>query len=149
MKYHSILKTIMVQKLLVDFIFLGIIGGLLGIFYRNCLKPEGMIFNFIYYKWLKPWAEFFDDAVDEGYFVKSKYRSFLAWIAMPLGYCIYCSTFWITIILCAIYLSVWELPSWQYIVIGIITASGVQHIVVASACKWLINKHPDLDEHNI
>ena len=47
--------------LLIDFILLGLAGGLLGIFYRNCLKGPNMIFNFIYYDYLKKWAELKED----------------------------------------------------------------------------------------
>lgn len=39
-----------------EFMIIGLIGGLLGIFYRNCLKVEDMIFNPLYKKVLKPWA---------------------------------------------------------------------------------------------
>lgn len=132
-------------ELVFEFILVGLVGGLLGLFYRNCLKPSGMIFNFIYYGWLKPWAECTEDIVEAGFKPKA-WDKFKAWIARPLGYCIYCSTTWITFFLCAIYLSAWEsLPSWQYIVIGVIAASGVQHLVAAISCRWLINKHPDLD----
>ena len=58
------------------------IGGLLGIFYRNCLKVEDMIFHPLYSKVFVP-------------MIKSGNR-FLHFIAYPLGFCIYCSTFWIT-----------------------------------------------------
>lgn len=120
-------------QLMFEFMLIGFIGGLLGIFYRNCLKVENMIFNKLYTKIFIPMAE--------------SDNRFLSFIAYPLGYCIYCSTTWITFFLCILYLSSWEvLPKWQDIVIGVIAASGVQHIVVASACRWLINKHPDLDE---
>ena len=135
-------------ELVFEFILIGLIGGLLGLFYRNCLKSQGMIFNFIYYGWLKPWAEIEDELWENEciHMEPSRLDKFKAWIAKPLGYCIYCSTTWITFFLCAIYLSAWEsLPSWQYIVIGVIAASGVQHLVVAMSCRWLINKHPDLD----
>lgn len=134
-------------ELLFEFMLIGLIGGLLGIFYRNCLKPEGMIFNFIYYNWLKPWAEYNEDLIDRGLVPKlTKWEKFRAWIAYPLGYCMYCSSTWITFFLCTIYLSSWEtLPEWQDIVIGIIAASGVQHLVVICACRFLIHKHPDLD----
>lgn len=132
-----------------EFILLGIAGGLLGIFYRNCLKPRGMIFNWWYYKVLKPWVELEDDLKEAGIeYELTFFDRVKAFIAMPLGYCIYCSTTWITFFIIAIYLSAWEvLPDWQTIVIGTIMASGVQHIVVACACRWLINKHPDLDTH--
>lgn len=112
---------------------IGFIGGLLGIFYRNCLKVENMIFNKLYTKVFVPMAE--------------SDNRFLSFIAYSLGYCIYCSTTWITFFLCLLFLTSWDvLPKWQDIVIGVIAASGVQHIVVASACRWLISKHPDLDK---
>lgn len=33
--------------LLFEFILLGLVGGLIGLFYRNCLKGENQIFNLI------------------------------------------------------------------------------------------------------
>lgn len=54
-------------ELVFEFILVGLVGGLLGLFYRNCLKPSGMIFNFIYYGWLKPWAECTEDIVEAGF----------------------------------------------------------------------------------
>lgn len=123
----------MFTQLMFEFMLIGFIGGLLGIFYRNCLKVENMIFNKLYTKVFVPMAE--------------SDNRFLSFIAYPLGYCIYCSTTWITFFLCLLFLTSWDvLPKWQDIVIGVIAASGVQHIVVASACRWLISKHPDLDE---
>lgn len=48
--------------------------------------------------------------------------------------------------LCALQLYNWQsLPDWNLIVIGVLAATGVQHLVVAISCRWLINKHPDLD----
>lgn len=126
--------------LLFEFILIGLAGGLLGIFYRDCLKPENMIFYKLYTNVFKIMVEKSREKD------ASAFWKFLGFIAYPLGFCIYCSTTWITFILCAIYLSSWEvLPKWQDIVTGVVLASGVQHIVVASACRWLINKHPDLD----
>ena len=123
----------MFTQLMFEFMLIGFIGGLLGIFYRNCLKVENMIFNKLYTKVFVPMAE--------------SDNRFLSFIACPLGYCIYCSTTWITFFLCLLFLTSWDvLPKWQDIVIGVIAASGVQHIVVASVCRWLISKHPDLDE---
>lgn len=125
--------------LLLEFTLIGLVGGLLGIFYRNCLKVENMIFHPVY-NILKAWTR-------RGKRINSNIMDkTLSFIAYPLGYCIYCSTPWITLILCTMYLSSWSiLPQWQDIVIGIVTALGIQHIVVASACRWLINNHPDLD----
>lgn len=131
--------------IMLEFILLGITGGLLGIFYRNCLKPRGMIFNWWYYKVLKPWAELEDDLDEQCVYYElsfmDKVRKFIAY---PLGYCIYCSTTWITFFLCAIYLSGWEiLPTWQTIVIGTLLATGVQHLIIVCSCRWIIHNHPD------
>lgn len=44
------------------------------------------------------------------------------------------------------YRTSWEvLPAWQNIIIGVITAIGVQHLVVLDVSKYLMNKHPDFD----
>lgn len=69
----------MFYVLMFEFMLLGVIGGLLGIFYRNCLKVEDMIFYPLYSKVFVP-------------MVKSG-NGFLHFIAYPLGFCIYCSTF--------------------------------------------------------
>ena len=115
-----------------QFILLGVVGGLLGIFYRNCLKVKDMIFYPLYKKVLVPMAK--------------STNKFISFIAYPLGYCIYCSTTWITFFLCLLYITTLNtVPEWQYIVIGVIAASGAQHIIVSSACRWLIDGHPDLD----
>ena len=131
--------------LLIDFILLGLAGGLLGVFYRNCLKGPNMIFNFIYYDYLKKWAELEEDLEEAGVDIKlTKFDKFLAWVSYPLGNCIYCSSTWITFILCALYLSSWEcLPCWQDIVLGVVMASGIQHLVILIACRFIIYKHPD------
>lgn len=126
--------------LLLEFILLGLAGGLLGIFYRDCLKPRDMIFHKLYSKVFKPWVK---KSKEED---ATAFEKFLGWIAFPLGFCIYCSTTWITIFICLLYLSSWEeLPNWQDIIIGMVLAIGVQHLIVASACRWLISNHPDLD----
>lgn len=120
-------------QLMLEFMLIGFIGGLLGIFYRNCLKVENMIFNKLYTKVFVPMAE--------------SDNRFLSFIAYPLGYCIYCSTTWITFFLCLLFLTSWDsLPKWQDIVIGIIAAEGVAHLVVCISCRFLIHKHPDLDK---
>ena len=104
-----------------------------------------MIFNFFYYQVLKPWAELEDDLNEQCvYYEMSFMDKFRAFIAYPLGYCIYCSTTWITFFLCAIYLSSWEsLPNWQIIVIGVLLATGIQHLIIVCSCRWLIHNHPD------
>lgn len=60
----------MFYVLMFEFMLLGVIGGLLGIFYRNCLKVEDMIFHPLYSKVFVP-------------MVKSGNR-FLHFIAYPL-----------------------------------------------------------------
>ena len=135
----------MLIKVIIEFLLLGVVGGLLGIFYRNCLKSKNMIFNSFYFNVLKPWVNRVQkwEKIGEP---PTKWQEFLAWIAYPLGYCIYCSTTWITFFICAIFLSLYEVCyDWQYIVIGIIAASGMQHLVVAISCRFLIYKHPDLE----
>lgn len=133
-------------QLISEFILIGVIGGLLGIFYMNCLKAEGMIFNGFYYRILKPWAELEDDLEEECIYYQLSFADKLRkWISYPLGYCVYCSSTWITLILCGISLSAWEvLPKWQDITIGIIAASVIQHLTVACICRFVIYKHPDL-----
>ena len=109
-------------------ILIGLIGGFLGIFYRTCLKAKNMIFNFLY--------SYLSKLVDKG--------GFLKFIAYPLGYCIYCSTTWITFILCFIYMTKVGPTPWQDVVMFIVSASGVQHLVVATACRFLISGHLDI-----
>lgn len=90
----------MFYVLMFEFMLLGVIGGLLGIFYRNCLKVKDMIFYPLYSKVFVP-------------MVKSGNR-FLHFIAYPLGFCIYCSTFWITMLILILFLTSWDsLPKWQ------------------------------------
>lgn len=130
--------------LFIDFILIGIAGALLGLFYRNCLKAKGMALNCLYDKWLSKWAEF-PDVLSENNCVPKKMDIIKARIAYPLGYCIYCSTFWITVILCIIYLTSWvNLPKWEDMVLGVVMAIGVQHLIICIITKYLIHKHPDL-----
>lgn len=134
----------MLIKVILEFLLLGVVGGLLGIFYRNCLKAKDMIFNSFYFNTLKPWVDRVQKwrSREE---LPTRWQRFLAWIAHPLGYCIYSSATLITFFICAVYLSIYEVTlCWQYIVIGIIAASGMQHLVVAISRRFLISKHPDL-----
>ena len=131
-------------ELLFEFMLLGVIGAFLGIFYRNCLKSRNMIFNALYYRVFKPIAKFPEDVEEEGFTPKFKDRLY-SFLMYPLGYCVYCSTFWITLFICIIYLSAWDiLPKWQDIIIGIIAAEGVQHYVLMVTCRFILYKHPDL-----
>lgn len=113
---------------------------LLSRFSRDCLKPRDMIFHKLYSKVFKPWVK---KSKEED---ATAFEKFLGWVAFLLGFCIYCSTTWIIIFICLLYLSSWEeLPNWQDIIIGMVLALGVQHLIVASNCRWLISNHPDLD----
>lgn len=104
-----------------------------------------MIFNSFYFNVLKPWVDRVQKWESYGE-PPTKWQEFLAWIAYPLGYCIYCSTTWITFLVCAFYLSAWGVMlCWQDIIVGIIAATGMQHLVVAMSCRFLIHKHPDLE----
>ena len=131
-------------ELLLEFMLLGVIGAFLGIFYRNCLKSRNMIFNALYYRVFKPIAELPEEIEDAG-FTPSFKDKLLSFLMFPLGYCVYCSTFWITLFICILYLSAWDvLPKWQDIVIGIIAAEGVQHYVLMFTCRFILHNHPDL-----
>lgn len=135
-----------------EFLFIGLISGLLGLFYRNNLKEENMIF-FPIYTILSRWvdnAQFCEDwpkeAEEEGY--NLKIWAILGWIAYPLGYCIYCSTTWISIFLYILYITSWaEAPSWHWIIIGLLTAIAVSHLIVVVACKYILHGHPDFDRN--
>ena len=85
-------------QIVVDFPYLSnpdkLNGGLLGIFYRNCLKVEDMIFNPLYKKVLKPWA--------------LGSNRFLSFIVVPLGFCIYCSTLELHSSFYLLFLTSWE-----------------------------------------
>lgn len=119
-----------------ELIFIGIISSLLGIFYRDCLKAPDLIFHPIYMI-LRSWVEKGSNTILD---------KFKAWIAYPLGYCIYCSTAWISILVYMVYIMSYELlPSWHWIVIGVITVLGTQHIIIPISMKYLIPKHPDMD----
>ena len=108
---------------------IGVVGGLVGVFYRNCLKVKNMIFNPLYFGLRK--------LVNKGGFFK--------FISYPLGYCIYCSTTWITFLLCLIFITNMHTEaSWQDLVLFISTSSAVQHIVVCISCRFIISNHPDL-----
>ena len=134
----------MLIEVILEFLLLGVVGGLLGIFYENCLKAKDMIFNSFYFNTLKPWVDRVQKwrSREE---LPTRWQRFLAWIAHPLGYCIYSSTTCITFFICTIYLSIYEVTlCWQYIIIGIIASSGMQHLVVAISRRFLISKHPDL-----
>lgn len=134
------------NQFIFEFILIGIVGGLLGVFYRNCLKVEDMIFHWWYVilqKWVKESKAYYRNGVGHR---PNLFGKLMGFIAYPLGFCIYCSTTWITFFLCILWLINSEsLPDWNLIVVGIVAATGVQHLVVCCACRFLIHNHPDLD----
>lgn len=109
--------------------FIGLLSALIGTFYRNTLKGDGMLLNSLYYNRFQDWVN------KEG---------FLGFIARPLGYCIYCCTFWIDVILFGLLLFV-VVPKWYLIVFGFLLSEGIQHILVCMICRWIIKDHIDLD----
>lgn len=86
----------MFYVLMVESMLLGVIGGLLGgllcIFYRNCMKVEDMTSYPLYSKVFVP-------------MVKSGNR-FLHFIAYSLRFCIYCSILWIAMLILILFLTI-------------------------------------------
>lgn len=121
---------------MISFIFecmmLGFVSCLVGIFYNYTLEN-----NHIFGKigaTLNYWSEFPEIVEDEGFKVKP-IDSFKAWIANPLGACIYCSTTWITIFIMTLYWLSWNvLPKWEDIIIGTLAAIGMQHVLLRLWC---------------
>lgn len=141
----------MFTQLMFEFMLIGLIGGLLGIFYRNCLKVDYMIFH-CWYVILKGWVKksqvYWDDSQDK-LIEPNMSRKLRGFVAKSLGFYDYYTAFWITAMLLILYLTSWDsLPKWQDIIIGSIAAEGVQHLVICVLCRWLIYKHPDLDKNN-
>lgn len=133
-------------EVFLTFSLIGIAAGLLGFFYRNCLKVPNMIFNW-WYDILKSWVLKGDIHCDGDKCIEpTRFWKMMAWIARPLGYCIYCNTQWIAFILCYIYLTSFdELPYWQDIVLGVVMASGVSHLLVCLLWRFVAWHNPDLD----
>lgn len=109
---------------------IGITGGLIGIFYRNCMKPSNMIFSW-WYDILDRWVSHCDSYdYNTPVWVKIK-----KWIAYPLGYCVYCTSTWITFML---YSYISGMNIW------IVLATAIQHLVVVACCRFLIKGNKDL-----
>ena len=105
-------------KIIVECILLGVISSFVGIFYNYSLQN-----NSIFGK--------FGSLLNK----LSKKKGFLCWISNPLGACIYCSTTWITIFIVTIYWVSWEvMPKWEIVTIGILSAIGMQHIIIRIWC---------------
>lgn len=113
-------------------IIIGIAGALLGAFYRNCLKAPNMIFNF--------WYRILDRWVEKSRLPDSTFASkVVAFIAYPLGYCIYCSTTWVAELL-------YFFTAEEFTLLGFVIVLGVQHLVTVMYCKFLISGNEDLNE---
>ena len=68
---------------------------------------------------------------------------FYPFIAYSLGFCIYCSTFWITMLILILFLTSWDsLPKWQDTVIGIIAAEDAMAALMLAA---IIKKESEKD----
>lgn len=136
--------------MILEFIFIGIISGLLGFYYRNLLKGDGMLLQSLYDKF-NCWVEV--DVFCKTYPTIAKEEHYniykwaiLSWIAHPLGYCIYCNTTWIAIILYTIYMVSWDsTPSWHWVLIGLLTVISISHFIVVIIGKWVLPNHPDFD----
>ena len=134
-----------------------IVAAMLGIFYRNCLKGENMIFSG-WYNILARWVRLKDisrySEIGVLAYGPTKWSRFKAWIAFPLGYCIYCSTTWIAIIL---YFGYTGYDAYNYYLegityylvaeylLGFLLTIGLQHLIILASCKWIIQYHPDFD----
>lgn len=152
---------------------LGVVAGLFGIFLRTCML-EDMIF-YPWYKLLSKWVGAGDYAgivLDEVKGLKGtdsvymddcgktwKYPMpgsekealyvalLLKWLAFPLGYCVYCTTTWIALLMAFLWFNSYEIPPvWEDITICIITILAIQHFMVAWCRKSLIKWHPDLED---
>lgn len=100
--------------LIIECMLLGIVAALTGIFYNYTLQNGSIFYKLS--NLLDRWSEGND---------------LKAWISNPLGACIYCNTTWITIFVMAIYWLSWSItPKWEDIIIGTLTAVGMQHILI-------------------
>ena len=123
--------------LIYESILLGVVAWMIGLFYNYTLENNhifgkiGAILNY--------WADLPDEIVDAG-FTPKPIDKFKAWIANPLGACIYCSTTWITIFIMALYWLSWSgLPKWEDIIIGTLAAIGMQHVLLRLWCHINLN----------
>lgn len=118
-------------------IMIGLMGGMMGVFFRNTLKPRNMIFN-AWFDLLEFWVERarIHETV-EGFAEASGWHKFLGnWLAYVLGYCIYCTTTWLTILL---YVVIVKGVDWW-----LFMALGVQHVVVLIFCVFVLPKEETL-----
>lgn len=116
-------------------LIIGITGGLFAIFYRNTLKMRNMVLAGLYdvfNNWVMQRDALRQIKLEEDvnwipWYVRVRIN-FLSWVSYPLGYCIYCSGFWITALLWIGIMKAEAFTLW------FILAASVQHIVIAWAC---------------
>lgn len=121
------------MSIIFECMILGFVSCLVGIFYNYTLEN-----NHIFGKigaTLNYWADLPDEICRCKILLLKPIDKFKAWIANPLGACIYCSTTWITIFIMVLYWSSWnELPKWGNIIIGTLAAIGMQHVLLRLWC---------------
>lgn len=115
---------------ILESMLIGLVGGLFGLFYRNVEKGKNMLLNRWFFFVLQPMAY-------------SKW-GILRFFARPLGYCVYCSTFWITLIFYLLYAGL-PTTDWQIWVIGLAAAEGIQHILLLLVIENVIEGSKDFD----
>lgn len=120
---------------IIESFIIGIIGGLLSFFYRNCLKMKNMIFTNLYNNVLKPASK------SDNWFIRN--------LAYPLGYCIYCNGFWVTFLLYVLYIYMKNplLNSFNTIgtyILSFIAAIGMQHFIIV-ICLAIIGDYRPKD----
>lgn len=113
---------------------IGIIGGLLTMFYDHCLA-DGMIFNLFYTKVLVR--------------MRLSRCRWLRMLSMPLGLCIYSTSFWVTLFLFITFMTTWNnLPCWQDMVIGLGASIGAQHLVVLIIIECIVDDDRSEEEQD-
>lgn len=115
---------------ILESMLIGLVGGLFGLFYRNVEKGKNMLLNRWFFFILQPMAY-------------SKW-GILRFFARPLGYCVYCSTFWITLVLYLLYTGL-PTANWQIWIIGLVAAEGIQHILLLLVIENVIEGSKDFD----
>jgi hypothetical protein len=122
-------------------VIIGIGGAFLGVFFRNCLKPRNMIFNF-WYDILRKWVWLSREDIITTWEMERKVRKptifqkFKGKIAYILGYCIYCTATWITI-----FMHIYFLGFNEYLIFS----GSIQHIVIVLFCKYVLSGFEELE----
>ena len=115
---------------ILESMLIGLVGGLFGLFYRNVEKGKNMLLNRWFFFVLQPMAF-------------SKW-GILRFLSRPLGYCVYCSTFWITLTLYLLYTGL-PTVNWRIWIIGLVAAESIQHILLLLIIENVIEDSKDFD----